>query len=179
VSRCALAGAALLVALAGCSTAPAPRAADAPQPAGGEQPAPEWLTVPAAGVSSSLVPLGLTADGQQAVPPLEDQHQAGWFEGGPEPGEVGAAVIVGHVNGDGLPGVFANLTDVQAGDTVTVDGRTFTVYETATVPKHEFPRDEVYGPTDSPELRLITCGGVFDEAADSYAANVVVFARLA
>jgi hypothetical protein len=36
----------------------------------------------------------------------------------------------------------------------------------------------VYGPTTTPELRLITCGGPFDDATGHYLDNVVVFARL-
>ena len=47
------------------------------------------------------------------------------------------------------------------------------------VPKTDFPTLDVYGNTDSPELRLITCGGPFDSSAGSYVDNVVVFASQA
>jgi sortase (surface protein transpeptidase) len=165
---------------AGCGQAPA---AESPGPTApdasitsAEVAAPEWLEIPAIGAESSLVPLGLTADGQHEVPPLEQQHQAGWFEPGPEPGQPGPAIILGHVNGDGKPGVFARLTEVAVGDEVLVDGRAYRVYEVLTADKDAFPRDRVYGNTDRPELRVITCGGAFDENAASYEDNVIVFA---
>ncbi len=138
--------------------------------------APQALKIPAIGTESSLVPLGLTAEGQHEVPPLEQQYQAGWFEPGPEPGQNGPAIILGHVNGNGKPGVFAHLADVEVGDDVVVDGRVFRVYEVLAADKDAFPRDRVYGNTDRPELRVITCGGVFDEGAGSYEGNVIVFA---
>ena len=45
-------------------------------------------------------------------------------------------------------------------------------------PKDRFPTEQVYGSTPLPELRLITCGGVFDRDARSYRDNVVVSAVL-
>ena len=48
----------------------------------------------------------------------------------------------------------------------------------ARYPKDDFPTKAVYGPTPRAELRLITCGGVFDRSARSYEDNIVVFARL-
>jgi hypothetical protein len=45
-------------------------------------------------------------------------------------------------------------------------------------PKSEFPTQRVYGNTETPELRLITCGGAFDEASGNYLDNVVVYARM-
>ena len=43
--------------------------------------------------------------------------------------------------------------------------------------KDEFPTDEVYGPTDDAELRLVTCGGTFDDELGHYDDNVIVFLR--
>ncbi len=37
----------------------------------------------------------------------------------------------------------------------------------------------MYGDTEGAELRLITCGGEFDEKSRSYRDNVVVYARQA
>jgi hypothetical protein len=44
--------------------------------------------------------------------------------------------------------------------------------------KDRFPTEAVYGAVPDAELRLITCGGIFDHATGSYLSNVVVFARL-
>ena len=46
------------------------------------------------------------------------------------------------------------------------------------VSKSAFPTEAVYGPTSDPELRLLTCGGAFDQAAHSYVDNVIVYAKL-
>jgi hypothetical protein len=144
---------------------------------------PTTVTVPSIGATSSLMDLGQNSDGSLAVPPLSNPAQAGWYDKSPTPGSIGPAVILGHINGDGKPGIFYKLKDVKAGDQVMVarkDGQTavFTVSHIDTVPKAAFPSDQVYGDTPDSELRLITCGGVFDPAARSYEANVVVYANL-
>ena len=54
----------------------------------------------------------------------------------------------------------------------------FTVTSVRMYPKNKFPTVAVYGPVPDAELRLITCGGTFDESRGSYLSNVVVFARL-
>src|ERR1700750_3334042 len=127
---------------------------------------------------------GKTAEGTLQVPPLTNRKQAGWYDKSPTPGSLGPAVILGPINGDGQPGIFYKLKDVKAGDQVRVarqDGQTavFTVSHIDTVPKAAFPSDQVYGDPPDSELRLITCGGVFDPAARSYEANVIVYANLA
>jgi LPXTG-site transpeptidase (sortase) family protein len=157
---------------------PAEEAAPAPLPAS--------VSIPAIGVSSQLITLGLNPDGTLAVPqPGPDYDKAAWFDGSPRPGDIGPAVIEGHVDSaENGPSVFYELGALAVGDRVEVtreDGTVvaFEVYEVRVVPKDDFPTFEVYGNTDAPELRLITCGGPFDSAAGSYEDNVVVFAHLA
>ena len=144
--------------------------------------APTRVRVPAVGIDSTLMRLGLDADGVLDTPP--DFDRAGWYAGGPAPGEVGPAVIAGHVDSVTGPAVFFRLAETAAGDEVLVerdDGTTarFTVTRVERYPKDRFPTEEVYGPTPGGELRLITCGGDFDRAARSYEDNVVVYARSA
>jgi LPXTG-site transpeptidase (sortase) family protein len=115
------------------------------------------------------------------VPPT-DFAQAGWFAAGPVPGDVGPAVIAGHVDSRTGPAVFFRLEELSPGDTVLVtrsDGRDveFRVTEVARYPKDDFATEEVYGPTTGAELRLITCGGTFDPSRRSYEDNVVVYAH--
>jgi hypothetical protein len=142
---------------------------------------PKGLDVPSIGVhTSGLVTLGLTPSGTMEVP--HDAVTAGWFDLGPVPGEPGPAVIAAHVNYRKVDGVFARLHEMAVGDTATVvraDGRTvtFTAYRVARYAKSAFPTQEVYGDTAGPELRLVTCGGDFDQATGHYRDNVVVFAR--
>ncbi|MFL6097558.1 MAG: class F sortase, partial [Blastococcus sp.] len=143
--------------------------------------APVRLQVPTAGIDTPLTGIDLDAAG--ALVPPSDDADAGWYRSGPAPGEVGPAVLTGHVDSVAGPAVFFRLRDVAAGDPVTVtrsDGTTmrFTVTRVARFPKGAFPTGEVYAPTPRAELRLITCGGVFDRAAHSYLDNVVVYAQL-
>jgi sortase (surface protein transpeptidase) len=172
--------------LAGCGTT----AGRAPEPVPDTQAAPPAAVEPASvevprlGISSSLVPLGLNPDGTIAVPSLDEPLQASWYSEGPAPGEVGPAVVLGHVDAHGEPGIFHRLREAAEGDEITIgraDGSAlrFVVTRVAQVAKAEFPTAEVYGPTAEPELRLITCGGSFDRSAGHYRDNVIVFARLA
>jgi hypothetical protein len=179
---------------AGTSTSAAPSAeADpGPPPAPSGTPTseaapvamPVSVSVPAIGVTSDLMDLGLNDDGTVQVPPLERDDQAGWYEPGPEPGAVGPAVILGHVDSAEFgPGVFYDLGALAPGDPVEVaraDGTVavFAVDRVEVHPKDDFPTIEVYGNTTDPQLRLITCGGEFDRGARSYEDNVVVFASL-
>ncbi|MFG1775696.1 class F sortase [Micromonospora sp. NPDC049051] len=146
--------------------------------------APTTITIPRIGVDASIMSLGTNPDGTVQVPPLEQAQLAGWYEPGPSPGEIGNAVIVGHVDSAKMgPAVFFSLGALQPGDTITVtreDGQqaTFTVESVKAYPKTEFPTEQVYGPSDRPGLRVVTCGGIFDPAAGSYPDNVVVFASM-
>ncbi|MEU2348720.1 class F sortase [Modestobacter sp. NPDC049651] len=143
---------------------------------------PVAVRVPALDVTSTLVPLGLQADGSMEVPP--GARPVGWYDRSPTPGERGPAVLAGHVDWNGERGTFAGLATLHPGDRVEVDradGSTaaFTVDRVARYPKGAFPSDAVYGDVPDAQLRLITCGGAFDRAARSYEDNVVVFATLA
>jgi Sortase domain len=142
---------------------------------------PVRLEIPAIGVSTPLLRLGLEPDGAMQVP--TDFARAGWFAEGPAPGQVGPSVIAGHVDSKTGPAVFYRLRDLRPGDPVLVeraDGSRlrFLVERSRSVPKRTFPTQDVFGPVPAAALRLITCGGEFDRARGSYRENLVVFARL-
>jgi hypothetical protein len=176
------------VLVAGCGHRTGGSQPVAPPPAGttteqrpAEPAEPAELTIPKIGAHSTLVGLNLNADDSIEVPPVSAPLQAGWFAGGPRPGEPGPSVILGHVNGGGHAGIFARLHELQPGDEVLVgrtDGATmrFVVRKVDQIAKNQFPTEAVYGDTAGPELRLITCGGTFDKAAHSYRDNVIVYA---
>lgn len=145
--------------------------------------APVGLRIDSINASSTLVPLGLNANRTVAVPPVATPMQASWYRLGPAPGAPGPAVILGHVNGDGKEGIFARLNEVKPGDQVKVsraDGKTavFTVTKLQQVAKNAFPTTAVYGDTPAAELRLVTCGGDFDQSKHSYADSIIAFATL-
>jgi hypothetical protein len=138
------------------------------------------LTIREIGVDTSLMDLGLLADGSLQVPP--SGFPAGWYTGGPTPGELGPAVIAGHIDHNG-PGVFFDLHRLKAGELVMVkraDGTrlTFRISRVGQYPKSQFPTDAVYGNLNHPGLRLITCGGSFNSQTGHYRDNTVVFADL-
>ena len=142
---------------------------------------PVRLRIPAIDVDTTVEGVGLADD--QSIDVEFDLSVAGWWKGGPRPGQVGPAVILGHVNRNG-PAVFDRLRSLQRGDEVLVDradGSTarFVVTRQGNYQKVAFPSDLVYYPTLEPELRLVTCGGPYDQAAGTYTENVVVFAAQA
>ena len=142
---------------------------------------PVAVAIPRIGTRSPLVKLGLDRkNGTMEVPEPAD---AGWFTGAASPGALGPAVIAGHVTWNGAPAIFHRLGTLRRGDQVLVtraDRRTavFRVTRVASFAKTRFPSETVYGPIDHAGLRLITCGGTYDAAENSYLDNVIVFARL-
>jgi Sortase domain len=144
-------------------------------------PMPVRVEIPSIGVASSLDRLGRAPDGTVEVP--SDWEVAGWYAPGPRPGDPGSAVILGHVDSKGGPAVFYRLRQLRGGDQIKIgraDGSAmrFVVQRTEQYPKDRFPTDEVYYPTLTPTLRLVTCGGDFDAAAGHYRSNVIVFATM-
>ncbi|WP_217234610.1 class F sortase [Streptomyces sp. AC555_RSS877] len=143
---------------------------------------PVGLRIPAIGVDTPVMQLGLAADGTVQVPPVTADDRAGWYRHSPTPGQVGPSVILGHVTvGSHGDGVFHRLPEMHRGDLIEArleNGRTavFSVDEVRTVAKAEFPAKEVYGDVDRPELRLITCGGAL--TGDGYPDNVIAFATM-
>jgi hypothetical protein len=143
---------------------------------------PVELTVPAISLNVSLSTLGLNADGTVQVP--TDVQHPGWFRLGPTPGEIGSAVILGHVDSYAGPGVFFKLPSLVTGDLVDVvlaDGVTaeFKVTSVATYLKANFPDNAVYTSNGNSALQLVTCGGTFDSATGHYLSNIVVYTSLA
>jgi sortase (surface protein transpeptidase) len=140
---------------------------------------PVRLEIPAIGVSSPLLRLGLNPDGTMQVP--GDFQVAGWFTGGPQPGQLGPAVIAGHVDSRTGPAVFYRLRDLRPGEQIRVVRADrlvvrFQVESLASYPKRSLPDEAVYGATSTPAVHLITCAGTFDRARYSYRDNLVVSA---
>ncbi|MEO8519636.1 MAG: class F sortase, partial [Dermatophilaceae bacterium] len=141
---------------------------------------PVRVQIESIGVDSALMDLGLNPDGTMQVPP--SGFPAGWYTGAPTPGELGPAIIAGHVDWKG-PGVFYNLYKLKRGDRVSItrkDGSkpTFRVTRVQEFPKAQFPTQAVYGNIGNAGLRLITCGGTFNAQSGHYEDNIVVFADL-
>jgi len=142
---------------------------------------PVRVQLPALGITAKVMELGLEVDGSMEVPP--GAYPVGWYDRSPTPGQLGPAVLAGHVDWNGEAGAFYGLSELLPGDEVVVDRAdgsvaTFRVDRVEEHAKDDFPTDEVYGDIDHAGLRLITCGGSFDEDTGDYLDNVIVFASL-
>jgi hypothetical protein len=142
---------------------------------------PSRISIPALSVSAPIVPVDLARDRSVQVP--SGTTRAGWYDQSPTPGEQGASVLVAHVDWAGKLGVFHDIRNLDPGDTLRVtreDGSvaTFRVEAVRIYRKASLPLDAIFGPLDHPGLRLVTCGGDFDEATGSYVDNVVAYASL-
>jgi hypothetical protein len=146
---------------------------------------PVSIAIPAIGVHSVLLHLGVKPDGTMQVPPLQRKPSAaGWYKYSVTPGQIGTSVIEGHVDNQQGPAVFYRLGALRPGDLVNVqlaDGITavFRVTGVRQYLKSQFPARTVYrDATRFAALRLITCGGSFDYATSQYLSSTVVFAFL-
>ena len=144
---------------------------------------PVSVEIPAIGVRSVLLRLGIKPDGTMQVPPLKRPSVAAWYKYSVTPGQIGTSVIEGHVDNDQGPAVFFRLGALHPGDLVNVrlaDGITavFRVTGVRQYLKSKFPAKTVYRANGFADLRLITCGGAFDYATSQYLSSTVVFAFL-
>ncbi|MEE1786782.1 class F sortase [Streptomyces sp. SP17BM10] len=160
----------------GATTAPAtPKALPASEPT--------RLLIPSAGVDAPVAGLGLNADGTVQVPTADRAQEVGWYRNGPTPGETGPAVLIGHYDTVHGPAVFRRVPQLRPGDLIQVrraDGTTadFKVRSLLQAAKDRFPTEAVYGNTQAPVLRLITCGGSIGPDGH-WTDNIVVLADLA
>jgi hypothetical protein len=159
---------------------PAPDAARPPATGTAQ---PTTVAIPALGVRAAVIPVGRTADGAIGAPDADPVRAAGWFTGGPYPGAVGTAVIVGHIDTETRPAVFHRLSRLRPGQVVEVVRRdrrtvTFRVDSVERFPKTAFPVERIFGAADRPRLALVTCGGRWVGGELGYAENVIAFASL-
>jgi len=145
---------------------------------------PVSMEIPAIGVTSRLLHVGLNPDGSMQVPSLvTSAADAAWYEYSVTPGQIGTSVIEGHVDSYQGPAVFFRLGALSPGDIIDVtlaDGVTaiFRVTGVREYLKTDFPANAIYDAANYAALRLITCGGVFDYATGHYLSSTVVFASL-
>ena len=165
------------------SSEPAPPAAPAEPvaPAAPAATAPVRIELPALGVDTVVVPVGVDSEGLMEIP--EDVDTVGWYRFGPAPGATtGSAVLSGHVDDyrQGA-GVFARLGDLGPGDLVRVVdesgvGREFSVLAREEWSKGEVPLDRVFDRGGDSRLVLITCGGSFNSSTLGYDDNIAITA---
>lgn len=139
---------------------------------------PVALSIPKIGVNVSLESVGTDSQGRMDVP--KNAGDAAWYNLGYKPGEIGNAVIDGHLDTPYGPSIFYGLSSLTTGDKITVTDstgqqRTFQVSRTVSYPYDQLPLQQIFGPSTTAHLNLITCGGTWNGAAHNYSNRVVVY----
>lgn len=140
------------------------------------------LLIPSLGIDAAVQHVGISFKGNMSVP--DNYSDVGWYRWGPSPGQLGSAVMDGHVNNNlSLPGVFNRLGEIKVGDHVYVvekDGSKidFVVTGIELYPYDAAPTDLIFNRRDKARLNLITCQGAWVEAAKTYNERLVVFTQL-
>lgn len=152
-----------------------------PKPQQNVDPLPVRLHIPAIDVDTEVEEVGQTTSGAMDVPKNVDN--VAWYELGAFPGRAGNAVIAGHLDRiGGAPAVFWKLDKLQLGDEVLVEDITGTTHRYQVVNVESYPYDQapmadIFGFTLKSRLNLITCRGRWDQAQQTYANRLVVFAE--
>lgn len=141
---------------------------------------PVRLKIPSIRVNAPIDLVGILPDGSMGIPtrPLN----AAWYELGPKPGEIGSAVIDGHVNWwYGATGVFGKLKKLKPGDLITVqDDQGKAISFIVQIIKSYKQKDDatsIFTSNDGKaHLNLITCDGKWVKGAKAYSERLVVFA---
>lgn len=173
------------------STAPIPAASS------GNRGLPVRVDVPTIGVhTTNLLVTGLNPDKSPSTPPVNKPQVLGVYGYGSPPCSSGSAmtvpfVLIGHIDGAGQQGVFVDLKNIRAGDTVTVkldsgSSCTYRIDKLASFKKRDLApgtdsaaaAKEIWGPVSQGSIRLISCGGKFVGAPLFYEDNLVAEGRL-
>jgi len=139
--------------------------------------APAVIDIPRIGTHAEIVPLGQEDDGTMQSP--TDPDTVGWYNLGTGIGAPGNALLDGHVDWGGRLRVFGLLRQLAPGDTIQITDANGNVlnysvswsrmYDATTA-----PLDQIFEQTSDEQITLITCGGVFDQAAHMYISRWVV-----
>lgn len=137
-------------------------------------PPPVGMRIPAAGVDSRIVEVGIV-EGEYEVP----RFYVGWYRHTARPGQRGNGVYTGHVESLDKGQVFARLPSVKTGQDIflyTAEGFwRYRISEIKTVRNDDIT---VMQPTTDYRITLITCTGTFDWASRQYSHRFVVVAKL-
>jgi hypothetical protein len=154
--------------------------------------APLRLLIPRIGLNAGIRALGPAANGAMQAPQRGGPQdpiwgEVYWWKVGTIPGQIGNAVIAGHVNRpDGSPSTFTYLDKLHVGDSIevqTAGAQTllFRVTEKATPStsvrgSNDPTMGRIFGPALEPHLNLITCWGRWD--GKDYDQRLVIYSTL-
>ncbi|WP_158081755.1 class F sortase [Paenibacillus selenitireducens] len=142
---------------------------------------PVKIIIPSLHVKAIVETVGVLDNGQMAVP--QDTEKTGLLHPGFLPGELGNAVIDGHVDNLYGPAVFFHLKKLKPNDQVIlkdVKGRQliFVVEATEIVEPHKASIEKIFGPSPEPRLNLITCTGKYNRKKHEHEERLIVYTKL-
>ncbi len=143
---------------------------------------PKMLYIPAIDVKTSIEEVGMDTEGNMATP--QDVQNVAWYSLGYKPGENGNAVLAGHYDTkEGKPAIFWKLNQLKKGDKITIvdalgKNISFKVTTKEVYTYKSFPIEKVFGPSEKPQLNLITCGGEWDSMSNVYTERIVIYTEL-
>jgi LPXTG-site transpeptidase (sortase) family protein len=137
-----------------------------------------WLAIPRIHLQTEVVPADLVAQGDSVTWQIP-KFVAGHAESTAGAGEVGNAVILGHLVSRSLGNVFENLNRTRPGDLVRVvsgaDEFDYTVTDVENVDRLDV---DVLDPTATPTITLVTCAGLWNPILGDYMERFIVRAEL-
>jgi len=142
---------------------------------------PRTLRIPALKLEAPIESVGLTKSGDMDVP--SSDKSVGWYRFGPVPGDIGNAVLAGHLDVHGKPAIFWDLQNLRLGDVIEIKddkGQTarFKVNATQAFKLADAPLERIFGNSDQRHLNLITCSGAWHNDQRDYSERLVVFTQL-
>jgi len=142
-----------------------------------------YIRIPKIGVYARVLQVGVTSSGALATP--SNVFDTAWYTGSAKPGQPGATLIDGHVSSWTSHGVFYNIKNLTAGDSIEIergDGTKleYTVAKTVAYDAKHVDMGALMTPVTTGEsgLNLITCGGKYDSKSGEFTQRIAVFATL-
>ena len=141
---------------------------------------PRAIYIDKLGVRARVLPMSLNPDTSIQAP--INIFDAGWYTGGPKPGEPGAAIIDGHASGPSRQGLFAYVETLSNGDRVVVERGEGTKLTYEVVGKAEYNYKNVnmaevmrvHGNGDE-GMNMITCTGAWVPGEKTFDTRAVIF----
>ena len=143
------------------SPGPSPSQTPTPPPVAIE--VPSRLVIETIGVDAPVVTFGLDEEGLPQVP--LNGIQVAWYDFSAKPGAGSNAVFAGHINWERGPAVFADLSQIQIGDSIKLitsgGALAYTVTDSFLVDPEDPASLKVMEPTETDTVTLISCGGTW------------------
>ncbi|GIP23545.1 class F sortase [Paenibacillus sp. J22TS3] len=141
---------------------------------------PYEISIPSVKLQARIEPVSFLKNGQMGVPHNTDR--VGFLKG-VLPGNVGNAVMDGHVDTYTGPAVFFPLKRLKQGDFVYIKNNRgckirFIVKSVNYYATSEAPTEAIFGPSLKRQLNLITCAGRYSRSRREHEGRLVVYTEL-